>query len=60
MMDEKELREIILKRTEDGKLGCDEAHRIAEELGVHLALIGRICNEGEEKIKITRCMLGCF
>jgi hypothetical protein len=59
-MDEKELREIILKRTENGKLSCGEAHRIAEELGVHLALIGRICNEGEDKIKITKCMLGCF
>ena len=59
-MDEKQLREIILKRTEDGKLSCAEAHKIAEELGVHLALIGRICNDGEEKIKITQCLLGCF
>ena len=59
-MDEKTLRDIILERAEDGKLSCDEAHKIAEELGVHLALIGRICNEGEERIKITRCMLGCF
>ena len=59
-MDEKDIREIILKRTEDGKLSCDEAHRIAEEMGIHLSLIGRVCNSGEEKIKITRCMLGCF
>jgi LAO/AO transport system kinase len=59
-MDEKQLREIILKRTEDGKLTCHEAHRIAEALGVHLALIGRICNTSEEKIKITKCLLGCF
>jgi hypothetical protein len=59
-MDEKQIREILVKRTKDGKLHCDEAHRIAEELGIHLALIGRICNEGDEKIKIAKCMLGCF
>lgn len=59
-MDEKELREIILKRTEDGKLSCVEAHRISEELGIHISLIGRICNDKEEKIKINKCMLGCF
>ena len=59
-MDEKQIREIILKRTEDGKLHCDEAHKIAEELGVQLSLIGRICNKGDEKIKIAKCMLGCF
>lgn len=59
-MDEKKLKEIILNRTEEGKLSCDEAHRIAEELGVHLALIGRICNDSEQKIKITKCLLGCF
>ncbi len=59
-MDEKKIREIILARMEDGKLPCEEAHRIAEELGIHLSLIGRICNEGEEKIKIAKCLLGCF
>jgi LAO/AO transport system kinase len=59
-MDEKKIREIILGRLEDGKLSCGEAHRIAEELGVHLSLIGRICNDGEERIKITKCLLGCF
>jgi LAO/AO transport system kinase len=59
-MDEKKLKEIIINRTEDGILSCEEAHKIAEELGVHLALIGRICNDREEKIKITRCLLGCF
>lgn len=59
-MDEKRIREIILKRAVDGKLTCEEAHRIAEELAVSLALIGRLCNREEPKIRISRCLLGCF
>ena len=59
-MDEKKIREIIEKNLEDGALSCDAAHQIAEALGIHLTTIGKICNEGEEKIKITNCMLGCF
>lgn len=59
-MDEVQIREIIMKRTVDGKLSCEEAHKIAEESGVHLSLIGRICNKEEPQIKITKCLLGCF
>lgn len=59
-MNDDQIREIILDRTVDGKLSCEEAHRIAEELGVPLSLIGRICNSGDHKIKISRCLLGCF
>ena len=59
-MDEERIREIVLERTVDGKLTCEEAHRIAEELGVHLSLIGRICNKSEGRIKIAKCLLGCF
>ncbi len=59
-MDENRLREIILEACVDGKLSCAEAHRIAEENRIHLSVIGRVCNEGEERIKITKCMLGCF
>jgi len=59
-MDEGQIREVILKRAVDGKLTCEEAHGIAEELAVPLALIGRICNREEPKIRISRCLLGCF
>ena len=59
-MDDEQIREIILKRTVEGKLSCEEAHRIAEEIGVPIPLIGRICNSEGKKIKITGCMLGCF
>jgi len=59
-MDEEKIREIILKRTVEGKLQCEEAHKISEEYGIALPLIGRICNREEPKIKIAGCLLGCF
>ncbi|NOY87208.1 MAG: hypothetical protein GXP52_07920 [Deltaproteobacteria bacterium] len=59
-MDEKQIRKIIEKHMVDGKLSCADAHHIADENRIHLTTIGRICNEGEEQIRITKCMLGCF
>lgn len=59
-MAEEQIREIILKRAVGGKLTCEDAHRIAEELGVSMALIGRLCNKEEPKIRISKCLLGCF
>jgi len=59
-MDEEKIREIILKRMVEGKLYCEEACKISKEYGIPLSLIGRICNQGEPKIKIAGCMLGCF
>ena len=59
-MDEQKLREFILEKSADGTLTCQDAHIIAETLGIHLSLIGKVCNEGEEKIKVTNCLLGCF
>lgn len=45
---------------EDGKrtLACAEAFKLANEYGVGLPKIARICNA--RKIKITKCQLGCF
>lgn len=59
-MDEKRIREIIETKLEDGALSCDAAHRIAEAIGVHLTTIGKICNEEGDRIKIKKCLLGCF
>lgn len=59
-MDDQKLRELVQSRSEDGKLSCQDAHHIAEKLGVHLSLVGKVCNEEEVKIKITDCLLGCF
>jgi len=60
MVDEGQIREIILKRAVDGKLTCEEAHRISEEMEAPLALIGLLCNREEPKIRISKCLLGCF
>ena len=59
-MDDTKLRELIAEKMEDGSLTCQDAHLIAEKLGVHLSLVGRICNEEGKEIKITQCLLGCF
>ena len=59
-MDESQIRKKIEKYLVDGKLSCGDAHRIAEENGIHLTTIGKVCNEGDEQIRITKCMLGCF
>ena len=40
------------------KLTCTAAFKIAEEQGVKLLDITRICNKND--IKICKCQLGCF
>jgi hypothetical protein len=59
-MDEQKLREFILEKSADGSISCQDAHLLAEKLGIHLSLVGKACNDGEEKIKVTNCLLGCF
>lgn len=59
-MDDTKLRKLIAEKMEDGSLSCQDAHIIAEKLGVHLSLVGRVCNEEGKEIKITQCLLGCF
>ncbi len=60
--DDKELTDAVLAATKtvDGKikLSCADAFKIAAELNVSPAEVGRICNERD--IKVTRCQLGCF
>ena len=59
-MDDTRLKEMIAEKIEDGSLSCQDAHRIAEKLGLHLSLVGKACNEEGNKIKISQCLLGCF
>lgn len=59
-MDDTKLRELIAERIKEGSLSCQDAHIIAEKLGIHLSLVGKICNEEGNEIKITQCLLGCF
>lgn len=40
------------------KLACTEAFELAQEFGVEVIEIGRICNQ--HNIRIRKCQLGCF
>ncbi len=61
-MNEAELKKIIEEKcTNDSgklKLTCPDAFAIAEEHGLKLLDITRVCNRN--KIKIHKCQLGCF
>jgi hypothetical protein len=59
-MDDSRLKDMIAEKLEDGSLSCQDAHLIAEKLGLHLSMVGKACNEEGSKIKITQCLLGCF
>ena len=53
------LIETLKKRAgEEQRLACGEAFRIAAELDVPVAEVGRACNE--LGIRIVACQLGCF
>ena len=63
MRSESELLEAILEAAtvrEDGRqvMPCPRAFELAEQLGVEVSEIGRLCNR--EGIKIAQCQLGCF
>lgn len=62
MSEESELVDAVIKAAieVDGskKLACAEAFRLAEQFGVKVLEIGRICNA--QNIKISNCQLGCF
>jgi len=62
MEDKAELHEAITAASyEEGdrqKLNCADAFKIAEQFGVELMEISRVCNQ--KKIRISKCQLGCF
>ena len=53
-----ELRQAIESRLSDGRLSCEQAWRIAADLGLARIVVANAC-EGL-KIKINRCQLGAF
>jgi len=56
---DKRLVEILRARSGDQKrLPCAEAFKIAHDLDVAVAEIGKTCDE--LSIKIVGCQLGCF
>jgi hypothetical protein len=48
----------VEKRAREGRISCKEALKLANELGVSPAEVGRAADE--LKIKIAGCQLGCF
>ena len=62
MCKKEDLINAVLERAQeiDGrkKLACAEAFELAQEFGVEVAEIGRICNQ--QNIRICKCQLGCF
>lgn len=58
MKEKERIAEKLKELAPQGKLGCANAHKLAEELNVTPKEIGEICNE--LKIKIAACELGCF
>ncbi len=57
-----ERRNLLLERvreaTVEGRLACAVAHRLADELGVSVPDVGWAADT--DKIRITKCQLGCF
>lgn len=52
------IHQLLKERSNDGKITCAEARKIAEELNVPYIDVGRAANE--LRIKIRKCELGCF
>ena len=52
------IKEEIEKKATGGKISCQVARKIAENLAVPYKDIGKVADEMH--IKITHCELGCF
>jgi len=48
----------ILKRTQNGKISCEDAFEIAKSLGVSANLVGM--NADLLDVKLTKCQIGLF
>lgn len=55
---EEKVKEELRKQSNEGRITCQEARKIAEDLGVPYSQVGRAANE--LRIKIKDCELGCF
>lgn len=57
-MGDADLKAKIKAAAPQGKIPCNAAFNLAEELGLSRAQMGEMLNE--LKIKIIQCQLGCF
>ena len=53
-----ELRQEMLNKAVEGKLSCETARKIAEDLKLTYPEVGKAANE--LGIRIKSCQLGCF
>jgi hypothetical protein len=53
-----EVVEAVKEAAEEGRISCEDARELAGRLGVPIETVGRALDL--ERIKITRCGLGCF
>jgi molybdopterin-guanine dinucleotide biosynthesis protein len=54
----KKIIDLLNQRTEEGRITCAAARKIAEEVGAPYRIVGEIADE--LKIRIRNCELGCF
>ncbi len=52
------IKKRIIKVAHEGRLSCEEAFNLAQELDCKASEIGQACDD--LKIKIIKCRLGCF
>ena len=57
-MDDKELKELIMKSQKDRRISCKAACDIADKTGASRKKIGELIDE--LGVKIHSCQLGCF
>lgn len=48
----------LKERAPDGRISCQEARQVAEELGLDYSEVGAACDR--LRIRIHSCQLGCF
>lgn len=53
-----DIRRLLTEKAEDGRISCEEAWQVAEELGVPKKDVGRAADD--LGIRIRDCQLGCF
>lgn len=58
IQNKRKIYQLLKERSNDGKITCAEARKIAEELSVAYIEVGKAANE--LGIKIRKCELGCF
>ena len=57
-MAQEDVRARIKEAAPGGKIACQAAFRLAEELGLSRHELGELLDE--LKVKIIQCQLGCF